>query len=415
MTHIKTPYGIKDLTTYDDAWMQKLWEWADKSGAPDLKRIERYGGYWMGLPRDKQRLMKITCLRLNATGLSELPKEIGKLTRLKELSLYKNELTELPKEIGALTNLTKLWLGDNAIVELPEEIGDLTALSTLNLRNNRLERLPKRITNLRNLVKIWLCGNSGLSWTQEQIEWISDLKNKGCLVEANSYSHKTQELKDDGMFIGLHTQEKEELDPSFLNLWKKGANKKAQSIEKVDEMEVPSITLNKEEYEEATCFSTQEDGVDTIYDYEEEQKDANWPKRLWAWADKEGIASNQIPREIAKLTSLTALDLRGKNITELPKEIGNLTSLKELSLLANNLTKLPEEIGDLINLTWLGLANNNLRELPDEIVNLINLTFLRLADNHNLVLTERQKYWIERLKEDGCRVSIDDDLFDRED
>jgi len=42
-------------------------------------------------------------------------------------------------------------------------------------------------------------------------------------------------------------------------------------------------------------------------------------------------------------------------------------------------------------------------ELPKEIVNLTNLTELFL-EGRNLILTQSQKQWIDKLKENSCDV-----------
>ena len=109
----------------DDSWIYKLWEWADENDIPDLEWVEdehfEEGGYWRGLPRDKEKLLSLTELDLRKNQLTELPKEIGNLTNLTELDLSWNKLTELPKEIGNLTNLTKLDLENNPNLILTKE------------------------------------------------------------------------------------------------------------------------------------------------------------------------------------------------------------------------------------------------------------------------------------------------------
>lgn len=407
--------------------MQKLWEWADKNAIPNLERIEEHGGYWVGLPRDRERLINLTCLRLNANNISELPKEIGKLTRLKELSLYKNGLERLPQEISGLGNLTRLWLGDNKLFELPEEIGSLTGLTTLNLKNNNLICLPKEIINLTKLVKIWLSGNPRLNWTPRQIEWVCDLKAAGCVLELDSYMLRMLAEVEESwgkralMLLGGYDEsrkrlevEGEESDESLMNLWKNNP----------ENIKAPNLTPLEDENRGYETLTKMDDGAscnisDHIAEYEDfdlaekdDEKD-NWHLRVFEWADKNSIPKDLVPRDKEALIMLKSLDLRNRGLTYLPHEIGNLINLRELSLLGNNLRELPGEIGDLTHLTWLGLANNYLTSLPSEIVNLHRLTFLRLAENHDLVLTDRQKQWLEELKDHDCRISVDEDLYER--
>ena len=98
----------------DDAWIQRLWGWADVNHIPVFGWINTMGmGYWGGLPRSKKELMNLTELNLERNKLTKLSKEIGQLTNLTNLNLYRNNLTELPKEIGLLTSLTELILFGN--------------------------------------------------------------------------------------------------------------------------------------------------------------------------------------------------------------------------------------------------------------------------------------------------------------
>ena len=128
----------------------------------------------------------------------------------------------------------------------------------------------------------------------------------------------------------------------------------------------------------------------------------------------------EFSKELGNLTNLTKLYLAIDKLTELPKELGNLTNLTKLNLypdlqtmISKKLTILPKDICNLIKLTTLSLRKINLKELPKEIVNLDSLTNLELTDNPNLILTKEQKKWILNLKKNGCDISYDDDLLNR--
>ncbi len=169
----------KENSNSEDAWMQRLWDWADDNNIPDYKRIENQkGAYWGGLPRDKDQLLNLTDLSLIRYQITELPKEIGNLINLTELWLNGNQLTILPKEIGNLINLTKIDLWGNELTKLPKEIGNLTNLIDLNLWSNQLKKLPKEITNLTNLTKLTLYGNPDLILTEAQKKQIKEQRPK---------------------------------------------------------------------------------------------------------------------------------------------------------------------------------------------------------------------------------------------
>jgi Leucine-rich repeat (LRR) protein len=88
-----------------------------------------------------------------------------------------------------------------------------------------------------------------------------------------------------------------------------------------------------------------------------------------------------IPPEIADLSSLSALRLRGNQLTLVPPEIGTLSSLTFLALSSNQLTTIPPEIGNLSRLQYLILSGDGLAVFPPGIGNLSSLTFLYLASN----------------------------------
>lgn len=224
-----------ELSQSDDSWIERLWEWADKSNIPDLEWYVEYDdtGYWRGLPRNKEKLLLLTeltldwdnlitelpqeignlvnlksldiqstsltklpqeigklinleLLDLKNNNLNELPKEIGKLVKLKHLFLWGNNLTALPKEIGNLVHLEWLNLQQNSLTTIPKEIGNLTNLKWLLLEDNGLIDLPQEITNLVYLERIDLENNVKISITQEQMNWLSALITSGSVVRIDN-------------------------------------------------------------------------------------------------------------------------------------------------------------------------------------------------------------------------------------
>ena len=239
--NILTKKTSKDLADY--SWIDRLWRWADENNIPDLQWVENYlykiGGYWEGIPRDKNKLLNLKSITLydnynltelpeeicnlinlqelciSNTTLTELPKNIHNLKKLTKLDLQDNELTKLPKgvyrltnlkelvlgndgygnnritelskEIGNLKNLTRLDLGSNSFTKLPKVIGNLKKLTELCLYENQLTELPKEIGNLNNLVRLTLMFNSFTKLPKE----IGNLKN---LTRLNLYSNQLTEL-----------------------------------------------------------------------------------------------------------------------------------------------------------------------------------------------------------------------------
>jgi len=107
---------------------------------------------------------------------------------------------------------------------------------------------------------------------------------------------------------------------------------------------------------------------------------------------------------IARLTSLTKLDLSHNSLSQLPVDMANLKGLRELYVHHNVIVKLPSslftlgdlkvlnasnnaitslaaEVGELANLETLDLSNNNIRRLPPEIRKCEKLTVLNLSGN----------------------------------
>lgn len=69
------------------------------------------------------KLVNLTDLILEDTGISSIPSSIGNLTNLSYLNVNANDLATLPSSIGSLTNLTSLLIAWNAnLSTLPDTI-----------------------------------------------------------------------------------------------------------------------------------------------------------------------------------------------------------------------------------------------------------------------------------------------------
>jgi Leucine-rich repeat (LRR) protein len=110
------------------------------------------------------RYPNIDSLTIKNNSLNKIPKEVEKLTRLTILDLRENKLKKLPDFLGRLTELEYLILDNNEISELPDAMKDLSNLGRLYLANNRIKsiRAIKSVLLIPGLRVLDLRGNSGL-------------------------------------------------------------------------------------------------------------------------------------------------------------------------------------------------------------------------------------------------------------
>jgi len=179
--------------------MATLIEWADQHGIPDLQYSEPYfeydgslieSGYWFGLPRDTEQLLKLESLNLNGYLKSDIPDEIRFLKGLKKLSISDGPdakwdvedidrdvdcITEIPPWISELTELEFLDLSYNNISHVPSYIASLRELKRLNLTGNRIEYVSSDIAELHNLESLWL-GANRMSLLTDSIRALPRLK-----------------------------------------------------------------------------------------------------------------------------------------------------------------------------------------------------------------------------------------------
>lgn len=108
--------------------------------------------------------------------------------------------------------------------------------------------------------------------------------------------------------------------------------------------------------------------------------------RWWEHAEftKLYLCSNHIssiPDDIAKLQSLTTLELQDNQLTTLPNGIGSLSQLSKLNISRNKISKLPDAFFQLKELRLLLGQHNDLEELSDDIGNLSLLEQMDLSHN----------------------------------
>lgn len=112
-------------------WMQKLWDWADRNNISS-----------------------------------------GKLSR----------------QIENLINTSTIDFTNLKLENIPSEIINLKKLTTLVLWDCNLRYLPKNIIKLSGLKKLNIRGNSNLSLTQSQKDWIEELRKKAIVFSDDNYT-----------------------------------------------------------------------------------------------------------------------------------------------------------------------------------------------------------------------------------
>lgn len=122
--------------------------------------------------------------------------------------------------------------------------------------------------------------------------------------------------------------------------------------------------------------------------------------KIIAWADKNNIPQDRLPRDTEELCNLGSLYLNDLNLTHLPDSIGNLSQLTGLQVSGNQLTHLPDWIGKLTNLRELRITDNPIIELPEYLYQLSPDVFYRkdevIKEMQDRVKSIQEKERLER-------------------
>ena len=299
----------------------------------------------------------------NNIPTSHIPKKVSDLLKLTELNFFNSDLEDFLRELCFLENIKTLILWDNDIKELPKEI-----------------------INFSNLIKLNLRGNKSLILNANQKIWLEKLKENGCAVYIDNQdivvrkNHNLAKIEDITEILKWSDEFDLELPRTLEEL------KELKEIE----FYKPYITYIPKTIDilkNLTSLSLWNNQIEEI------------PDSISNLTNLTGLRlhSNQIkeiPDSIGNLTNLTSLNLGKNQIEEIPNSIGNLTNLTKLWLCDNQIKEIPDSICNLTNLTSLDLWNNQIEEIPDFIGNLTNLTSLNLKDNGDLILTKKQKEWV---------------------
>lgn len=166
-------------------WMDVLFEWADNLGLEELRwepqPRNRDGGFWVGFPRSKKKLIKLQGLNINGVGATEVPKEVGNLKSLKKIWCCDNRISELPKELFFIAGLEEIRASGNNIKKLPDEVGFLQNLIIIDLEKNNLQYVSENISKLRRLERLDIrdqphpLGYVGTPLSDSQVSALADM------------------------------------------------------------------------------------------------------------------------------------------------------------------------------------------------------------------------------------------------
>jgi Leucine-rich repeat (LRR) protein len=289
------------------------------------------------IPEEIGILKKLTELELNNNVIETLPASIGKLQALKKLSLSNNVLNKLPQELFELKNLEELSLMNCQLEALPEQISQLTKLKNFEIEGNLFTALPESIVNLTKLENLSL-PDYVFTLSSEQNDWLRELYSKSNnLFSRLPYPPSSYMSISERIYAESEGNIIPEVDDEVLDILIAWANDN-----------------NLDELEWREPFSDDTDG---------------------SWSG--------FPRN---------------------KEL--LVRLRELKLLGAKCEVIPKEIAYLTNLVAVNFGENDLTSLPEEIVNLTNLSFINLSRNSNLKLTTQQMEWLNTLKDKGATVWV---------
>ncbi|MFX1395804.1 MAG: TIR domain-containing protein [Promethearchaeota archaeon] len=268
---------------------------------------------------------------------------------MKIVIIRNSNLTKIPDVLQNFKQLETLDLEDNEIESLPDWFKELQ-VSKLNLKNNKFSQLSSLLT-LSNLKRINIESKKSYSdITQEALNAMSELLNKGVEVEG---------WEVEALFnLNVPLEQ--------VNLLKKIRDDNGHNIVAVYPME----------------------SVDDQYTHEGRVRFNYYEcihARVWEGKIKQ-IAIRELPmanlsEAIGEIDGLSYLKMSVNGLKSLPESIGNLKELQELDLSGNHLSSLPDSFVNLKSLMKLNLNKNNFTEIPTELWALKELTELKMEDN----------------------------------
>jgi Leucine-rich repeat (LRR) protein len=348
----------KNSNLVDDSWIDRLWEWADKNGIGDLEWIEnsyhKDGGDWQGLPRIKEKLLKIKIIYLPRKHVNNIPIELFKLVQIEKLILDLYGYSSIPKEIENLKKLEFLEIQEGDNIHIPKEILLCKQIKSVKLYGNnnnnpQVNQYVENIFYLNKLEELVLYG-IGLEKLPSSIKKLKQLKILDIGGDRYFGYNNIQSLP----------QELEELENlEELNLWDSGFEGLPKFLPK--KLNIIILGANHSDGCNGT-MSFLSPNISKLYNLSELHIPSNQLEKL--------------PKEICELINLTKLNLFSNELIKLPNEITNLTNLIEIDLKYNSnliLTKEQKEwIKELKNNGCNVLMDDDLLDRTDDYIVPIN-------------------------------------------
>ncbi|KAK8491240.1 hypothetical protein V6N12_030638 [Hibiscus sabdariffa] len=327
------------------------------------------------IPATLGNLKSLSILFMFNNSLSgPIPPELGNLESLTEISLYHNNLSgSIPSSFGDLRLLTLVHLYQNNLSgPIPEEMGNLKSLVDLELSENKLNgSIPASLGKLSNLEILFLRDNQLSGRIPNEIG--SLLKLTVLELDKNNLAgHLPPDICRGGSLENFTANDNQLVGPIPRGL------KSCTSLKRVH---LARNRLRGNISEDLGVYPNLYFIDMSDNEFYVEIGNSRQIQRL-------DLSSNhligEIPKEIAKLTSLLELYLRGNQLSgSIPLELGHVSRLLRLDLSANQLRKsIPETIGNLPMLFDLNLSFNRFSQrIPIELGKLSNLVFLDLSHN----------------------------------
>ena len=194
----------------------KIYEWADSLDIMNGRKQDNDGIFIKGIPRKKEKLLKIRNLILDGDNIEHLPKEIFKLPNIESIDIVNTTVVELPKEVMALKGISlnvdvflknikflnhikRLYLDgylyeddeDRSYKEtfIPDELWNMINLKWLKLSGFNDKKISKNIEKLEKLEKLIL-DSYDLNSLPEEIQKLKKLKEvdlRETIIDTNKY------------------------------------------------------------------------------------------------------------------------------------------------------------------------------------------------------------------------------------